>query len=252
MADRFSSLKYPFQKATQPLDVAFPSLFKYPEFRKLKQWGTWEKMTKYILVLYDRNTDLLHEFQSDLKARKDAAALEAGYVKTKEDHWPDDIRAIMNIRHQACYEAILCFLRDQNHAVWTNIVVTEQELDEFQRLRFMSIDTGEKKKKKAKKKREGEEDLEDDTPKETAAVDIYEAAKKKDILMAAVNERIKVLKNLYQEFYGDSQNDLKNAEFSEMITPENSSRILEEMEKARPAISAEEGNETIVEPMVHV
>lgn len=245
--ERFSSLKYPYHKAHQPLNAAFPSLFKFAEFKRLLQWSQWEKITKYILVLYDRNTDLLHEFQSDLKARKEAAAIEAGYVKDRNGDWPDDIQGMMDIKNKAVYDAILCFLKIQNHSVWTNIVVTEQELEEFQKLRFWSIDTGTRKKPKKKKKaKEGEEIESDDEEQQgVAQTDVYDAAKKKDILMEACNERIKVLKNLYQEFYGDNQSDLKNAEFEEMISPENSSRILEQMEKTVIVQkSIEEINET--------
>jgi len=231
--ERFSSLKYNFTKAHQPLDVAFPSLFKFPEFKRLLQWSQYEKITKYILVLYDRNTDLLHEFQSDLKARKEAAAIEAGYVKDRDGEWPDEVQGMMDIKNKAVYDAILCFLKIQNHSVWTNIVVTEQELEEFQKLRFWSIDTGTRKKPKKKRKaKEGEEVQEEEEQQGVAQTDVYDAAKKKDILMEACNERIKVLKNLYQEFYGDSQKDLQNAEFEEAIKPENATRILEQMAKA--------------------
>lgn len=219
-AERFSSLRYPFhKKAGQPLDVAFPGLFKNEEFRRLKKRPSWEKIAKYILVLYDHNTDLLHEYPV-LRDRKEAAALEAGYLKDRKDAWPEEIETIMAIRDQASYDAIMCFLKIQNHAVWTNIVVTEQELDEFQSLRFMSIDMGKKKK--------------DKDEAEVANADIYEAAKKKNTLMEACNDRITLLKSLYEQFYGDSQKDLQSVEFSEMITPENAERILAKMAEAMP------------------
>lgn len=215
--ERFSSLRYPFHKKVgQPLDVAFPGLFKNAEFKRLKQRGTWEKIVRYILVLYDFNTDLLHEYPV-LRERKEAAALEAGYVKNSKDAWPDEIENIMAIRDHASYEAIMCFLKIQNHAVWTHIIATEQELEEFQGYRIMSIEMGKKKK--------------GDDGDETAKIDIYDAAKKKDILLDSCDIRISRLKSLYEQFYSDHQKELQSVEFDEMITPENAERILAKMEE---------------------
>jgi hypothetical protein len=216
--ERFSSLRYPFHKKVgQSLDVAFPGLFKNAEFKRLKQRASWEKIVKYILVLYDHNTDLLHEYPV-LRERKEVAAAEAGYAKNSKGNWPDEIENIMGIRDLPSYEAIMCFLKIQNHPVWTHIVATEQELEEFQGYRVMSIEMG--------KKKNGEDD--------TATIDIYEAAKKKNMLMDACTARNTLLKSLYEQFYGDHKDELKSVEFDEMISPENAERILAKMAEAVP------------------
>lgn len=203
--DRFSSLRYPVHTATQPLDKAFPELFKYGEFKKLRlrKSSDWEKVAKYIVFLYDKGSALTFEFQSDLKARKEAAAIEAGFTREASGNWPKEVVAIFEIDDADVHGAIMCYLRIQNNDVWTDIVVTENELEEFQALRMTTI----------KKGKAGEEQ------------DIFDAAKKKDLLMKACDTRVKALKNRYAEFYGDHK-DVQAAEFSEMITPENALKLL--------------------------
>lgn len=203
--DRFASLRYPVHTATQPLDKAFPDLFKHAEFKKLRmrKEGDWEKVVRYIVFLYDHASDLTFEYQSDLLARKEAAAIEAGFVREASNgKWSDALTEIMEIKDADVLSAIMCYLRIQKNDVWTDIVTTEQELEEFQELRMTSI-----------KINKGEEN------------DVFEAGKKKDFLMAACDKRVKHLKNRYAEFYADHK-DVQTAEFEEMITPENAMRIL--------------------------
>ncbi len=220
---RFDSLKYPVHKADPniPLDQQFPRLFSLPEMRRLKERGTWATIVKYIVFLYDKGTDLIAEYPSDLKARKEEAAALAGYVRDSKGQWNKEAQAIMDIKVPEVHAAILAYLKEQKYVVWTEIVVTEEELYEFQKLRFMSIDTGETRSKRKK----GEE-KEEFVKKEVTDKEIYEAAAKKDALMKACNERIKQLEVLYGQFYGDSKKDLMDVEFEEMIKPETAERIL--------------------------
>lgn len=201
--DRFQSLRFKVNKPYDSLDKAFPDLFRLPEFKKLKIRPTWEKIVRYICFLYDPESDLVTEFQNDLQARKEAAAIEAGWAREESGKWPPELRLIMEIRDEDAYNAILAFLKIFRNHEWTDIVVTEQEMWEFQQLRFAAID-----------EEEG---------------DIYGAAKKKNELMDAVTRRRASLKTLYAQFYGDNV-DLEAPEFSEMITPENAERILATME----------------------
>lgn len=199
--DRFSSLRFKVHQAQVPLDKAFPQLFRLQEFKKLKLRPDWEAITRYICFLYDPESELVQEFP-DLSARKEAAATEAGYVREGEK-WPPSISLIMNMRDEDVYYAILEFLKIFKNHEWTDIVVTEQEMWEFQKLRLAAIDKEES--------------------------DIYGAAKKKNELMQAVSDRRKLLKSLYAAFYGDNE-DLEAPEFEEQITPENAERILATME----------------------
>ncbi len=201
MTERFSGLKYNPKKATRPLDQEFPELFRHPEFKKIKEvMPSWERVVSYILFLYSKETDLLHEHPSDLKSRKEAAALEAGYERQAGGAWPPEIDEIMAIRNQDVIPAIMQWLKIQKHAIWTELVITSEELFDFQKLRIKPLDQTDSDK------------------------DVYEAAKKKDVLMQACNDRIKVIESLMGQFYGDSRNDL--SEYAEIITPENAERLL--------------------------
>lgn len=208
---RFDSLKYPVHrvKPGEFVDKAIPELFKIPEFKALrsskKHAADFSRVTKYIVYLYDKNSDLVDEFRSDLKARKDAAATEAGFERIKSK-WPESIQRVMDIKDEEAYRAILAYLKMQKYAIWTEIVVTEQELDEFNRIRFAAIT-----------KKKGEEK------------DIIKAANEKDRLKEKCESRIKSLEALYKQFYED-HDDVKEAEFTEMVTPENAERILSTME----------------------
>lgn len=228
MTERFSGLKYNPKKATKPFDQEFPNLYRHTEFRRLKELPEGDKIAAYILFLYSKETDLVHEHPSNLKERKEAAAIEAGFVRNPDGTWPDIAQDIMDIRNQRAYNATMLWLKLQKHVVWTELVVTEQELFEFQKLRFMAIDTGKKRKKKDSEPTEEED--EDLFGFGLGKKEVYAAANEKDALMEACNNRIKALENLYQQFYGDSRKDLQNAEFDEMILPENAERILDSMD----------------------
>jgi hypothetical protein len=237
MTERFSGLKYNPKKATQSFEKEFPNLYRHNEFRRLKELPEGDKVAAYILFLYSKETDLVHEHPSNLKERKEAAAIEAGFERDSKGEWPEIVQNLMDIQNKKAYDATMLWLKLQKHVIWTEIVVTEQELFEFQKLRFMAIDTGRRRKKKDEPKDE-DEDSDDLFGFGVGKKEVYAAANEKDALMDACNNRIKTLENLYQQFYGDSRKDLQNAEFSEMISPENAERILEEMgapyEEIRP------------------
>lgn len=221
--ERFASLRYPVHTATLPLDRAFPDLFKHKEFIRLRLTyrKDWEKVVRYIIFLYDHGSDLVAEFQGDLKGRKEAAAMEAGFVRKPNGKWDKALQSIMEVQDQDALAAIMCFLKIQKNEVWTDIAVTEQEYDQFQALRMTGFE--------AKK---GEE------------LNIFEAGKKKDFLMEACARRLQHLKNRYAEFYADHK-DVQAAEYVEQITPENALRILsgskpwEEVDEPAPIAETE-------------
>lgn len=220
--ERFSSLRYKVHQSSN-LEKDFPDLFKHQEFKKILRKRTGDKIIRYIIFLYDKKSDLVQEFQTDLSSRKDAAAVEAG-LERRMGKWTPDIQDIMDVTDRDAYEAILLYLKLQNSVLWKEIIVTEQELEEFQKLRFMSIDTGDKKKNKRSKNDDGDyENTSVNVGKNDK--DIYEAAKKKDTLMKACDDRIKYLEVKRKEFFGDNS-DVMVAEFAEVITPELAEKII--------------------------
>jgi len=199
--DRYSAIKYKVHLTPFPVQKSFPNLFKGVKLP--------DKVLRYIVFLYSKDSGLTQEFQSNLQERKEAAAIDAGFVKV-DGKWPEDILSVMEMKSHEGHRTIMDFLKSQKHHIWTEISVTEQELFEFQSLRFASI--GDKKKKK----------------NTTEDKDVLAAAEKKEKLMKACNERIKQLEILYEQFYGDHK-ELATVEFEEMITPEKAERILELM-----------------------
>lgn len=206
MNNRYSSLKYKVFGVEQPLIEVFPEIFKHKEFQKLKNRRDCDNLIKYIFFLYDKNTQLIHEYQTDLKERKFAAAKDAGYYRKTGGSWGAEIQAVMDIQDHDATAAIMKFLRIQRNNVWTEIVICEQELFEYQAIRFTPV--GKKGKKSA---------ADDKT--------IIESTVKKEALMKACNERIKALEILYEQFFGDNK-DLIAAEFEEAIRPETAERII--------------------------
>ncbi len=209
--ERYSALKYKVHLSPHPVEKTFPELFKDPAINKIK---LADQVIRYIIFLYSKDTGLVHEHPSDLQARKDQAAIDAGFERVG-GRWPRDIQEVMDMQNQDAHNFIMAFLRKQKHNVWTEICVTEQELFEFQSLRFATIGGKETNANGKKKSKTAEEDK-----------DILVAAEKKEKLLKACNDRIKHLEILYEQFYGDNK-DVQVAEFDEMITPEKAERILE-------------------------
>ncbi len=205
--DRYSSIKYKVHLATGPLDKAFPELFKHKEFAKLKTRRDCDQLVRFIMFLYDKNTQLIHEYQTDLKERKFAAAKDAGYYQKAGGGWGAEIQAVMDIQDHDATAAIMQFLKMQKHNVWTEIVVTEQELFDYQVMRFTPVG------------KRGKKSTAEDEKK------IIESTVKKEALRKACNERIVALESLYEQFFGDNK-DLIAAEFEEQIKPETAERII--------------------------
>jgi len=194
---RYSSIRF------KPAD-----LFRHKTFQKLKSRPDCDKLVNYILFLYSKDSELIREFENDLQARKNEAAKDAGYVKVG-GKWDNDLEKVMTIRDYKVHDAIMEFLKMQKHDVFTDIQITEQELFEFQSMRFAPV-----LKNKAKKNPSADEEKA-----------IIESTLKKSTLMKACDERRVRLVSLRAEFYGDNK-DVQEAEFTEQITPEKAERIL--------------------------
>lgn len=183
-------------------------LFRHKAFQKLKSRPDCDKLVLYILYLYSKDSELIQEFENDLKARKDEAAKDAGYQKVG-GNWDKELQKAMDIRDNDVHDAIMQLLKMQRHDTWMDICTTEQELFEFQSMRLAPVTKG-----KVKKNPTVEE--------EKLAI---ESTLKKGTLMKACDERRARLVSLRAEFFGDNK-DVQEAEFTEAITPEKAERIL--------------------------
>ena len=200
--DRFERLRFKVHKTKEPLNKVFPDLFRQPELKKITLRKDWDRIVRYIVFMYDPGSDLIQEFPSELKDRKEASAIEAGFTRQANGKWPAELIKIMEIRDEQVHAAIIAFLKIFRNDDWVDIVVTEQELEEFQALRFKAIN--------------------DETS------DLYGDAKKKDGIMDSVEKRKAALKIFRSQFFGDNK-DLEKPEFEEMMTPENAERMLANM-----------------------
>lgn len=205
-SERYSNIRYKVHLADKPLDKAFPDLFRHKEFQVLIARPDFEKLIRYIMYLYDKNTLLIQEYQSDLNERKAEAAKDAGYKKIN-GKWTKDIQDVMDIQDHEATAAIMQLLKMQKNNIWTEIIITEQELFEYQSIRFTPVS-----KKKGKKGSALDEKM------------IIESTVKKEALLKACNQRISILEGLYAQFFGDNT-ELIQSEYDEPVRPEIAERL---------------------------
>lgn len=208
--ERYSGLRFPAHKYQKDLHLIkeFAPLFRHEEF---KACPVKDKIVRYICFLYDSNSELNQEFPK-LEDRKEAAAMEAGYSRTKTGEWPEEVNKLfaltMGGRDKndevvwSLVHMIFRFLKVCNDRLWMEIVVTEQELDNYtrQRLDVLNIDM------KAK-----------------TAVDILVQSGKLQELSSSALMRLEGYK---KQFYLDHGDVREAVEELEMITPENAERIM--------------------------
>lgn len=204
--DRYSSIRYKVHLTKEPLEKAFPELFRHEEFNKLRKRIDFERLMRYIMFCYDKNTQLVQEFQHDLADRKSEAAKDAGFER-KDGKWGTKIQDVMDIKDEEVTAAIMQFLKMQKSHVWTEIMICEQELFDYRVLRFTPINKG--------KKGEGALDEQE----------VIDSTVKKDKLLESCKLRMRELERLYEQFFGDNK-DLQAAEFDEAIRPETAERLV--------------------------
>jgi len=223
-------LKYRVDKITGRTDLreTLPKLLRIPEFGRFysnkapsREWKN--AIVKYIGFMYDPKSELISEYPRNLDKRKEAAAERSGFVREKsnENRWKDSYRKYMKV-DQEVVPMILAFLRDHNNMIWTAIVTTEQELEEYTELRWEKI---KKVKLKGGRKKKDEEDEPLQTTTDIDDKDLFEATNKKEKLMDACQKRIIYLEELYEKFFRDNA-DVQKAVRDIPISPENATTLL--------------------------
>ena len=157
--ERFSKLPYPIHKNTSlsPADLfeELPGLRRYfnsipkgikdlddlPEGRRSTPLDI-VKIIKYIVFLYDPETDLTYEYSDDIRLRKEAAAREAGFKRESNGDWPQHVADILDFKNEAVVDWIIDFLKVRKNTIWTEIKFIEEELDSLNRSRAESIRIG--------------------------------------------------------------------------------------------------------------
>lgn len=207
--DRFDRLKYPVHKFKPEHDLSteprFKILFNYPEFKHYAEKDGpkrkyLNKLVRYICFLYDPQSELQEEFP-DLTERKEAAAIEAGFKRDKNEEFPKIIQDIIDFTDIEAVAMILRFLKQFKSYLWTEIATQEHELEKYTSLRWLNDD------------------------------------KNAQSLLATCQNIRKSLEENKKEFFDGDKNLQKKV--LEMITPENAHRIFESEIEALTDVSSD-------------
>ena len=87
-----------------------------------------EKLLKYIIYMYDKNTPM-RELYQELQERKIECALLSGYSEKKDK---TILEELYNLTDKRACELISSFLKYQNHKSWALLVSNEEVLWQYQ------------------------------------------------------------------------------------------------------------------------
>ncbi len=153
--ERFSKLKHPVHKITAKTpDELFDQL---PGLRRFFQRVTVDKVTgypvsrnktpegtvgshffnlpedlvkfiKYVVYVYNPDSDLVTDY-ADLRPRKEAAAIEAGWKREPHGDWPPFIEEIFTLKNKIAAQHILDYLKILKSNLWMEIVQLQEDID---------------------------------------------------------------------------------------------------------------------------
>ena len=150
-----------------------------------------EKLLKYIIYMYDKNTPM-RELYQELQERKIECALLSGYSEKKDK---TILEELYNLTDKRACELISSFLKYQNHKSWALLVSNEEVLWQYQQeLKNPKTDFRQDKEK-------------------------LEALEIKSKLMNECDSIIKRIEGYEEKIYGDDKK-LKDA-MKNVTSPEN-------------------------------
>ena len=181
VTDRFSRLKFPVHKANTDSVAEFfkimPGIRRFfqrvviddkgkiisssmteedtPGSYFFNETTDLVKFFKYLIFVYDPNSDLVDEYPGDLRLRKEAAATEAGWSRDKiTEDWAPWIKDIFDLKNKMANKYILDYLKVLKNPIWREIVFLSEELDKIYELRISDFQYSIKNKldEEAKKK----------------------------------------------------------------------------------------------------
>lgn len=146
------------------------------------------RIIKYIVFVYDPDTDLINDYPDEPKLLKDAAAKEAGFHRMKDGEWPSYVQDILDFKEKTVVWWIIDYLKVRKNPVWTELKFIEEEIDFLYRKRTNEL-------------------LKGDINSQT---------------MRLIEERNEKRKSLYERFYAE-HSDLKKATQEDLfpVSPEN-------------------------------
>lgn len=100
---------------------------------------TLVQIFKYIMFVYDPDSDIIYEYPEDIRLVKDVAAKEAGFKRKSNGEWPNFLQKIMNFEDRIVTQWIMDYLKFRKKKTWTEIKILEEEIDFIQRNRVNSL-----------------------------------------------------------------------------------------------------------------
>ncbi len=136
----FSKLKFPIYEVPAGTDLVhkFKELQDYKEF-SMYPHADRNNVIRYVIYLYDRNSDLVKEY-SVLQRRKEAAAELAGFKRNDKDgKFKEEVYSMMSLTRDEkgdspINDMIFCFLKMQDEMLWSLIVINENMFEEYMKL----------------------------------------------------------------------------------------------------------------------
>lgn len=180
----YGQLFLPIQDFPENEDILFrlPHLKKWPEFADFG--GTpagelhKEKVFRYINLLYSTGSKLINTHRHNLAARKEEAAIVAGFNLKQKAIREHVVHDLFEVRNPAILKMIMRFLILQKNPLWSSIVTTEQCFAEYQEIIMDALSRDDEKKR-------------------------TDAAKNKAFLMTECDKMLIRLKASYKELFGD-------------------------------------------------
>jgi len=121
--------KLMFKVRTIPLERsllrAFPELGKHPEFKVKFDNINKDKLIRYVIYMYDRNTPLRRKFP-DILRRKVEAAKEAGFKINEVGLFEDDVEEFLRGKNDKANRMIVAYARIHKNFKYSFFITIEE------------------------------------------------------------------------------------------------------------------------------
>ena len=129
--ERFSKLKYKIFGLKEPVISKYPDLLRYDPISKAQELKGFDNILRYVIYLYDPESDLNQEYP-DLKDRKAEACALAELNK-------GDFQSFIDLEpgYVSIIQCLLCeVFHNRKYREWHT---AQQELDDFTRMRWEKV-----------------------------------------------------------------------------------------------------------------
>jgi hypothetical protein len=101
------------------------------------------RLIKYVVFVYDSNSDLHEEYPDDYELLKNVALKDAGFRRNKDNFWQKYIvNDILELQDDTVVRIILDYLQIQKSAIWRQICFLNDELYVLYKNRMKSVQQG--------------------------------------------------------------------------------------------------------------